>query len=86
MSAKIHVVETGDSLWKIAKHYGVNLQDIIKANPEIKDPNKIFPGDKIQIRGVEEEKAGGSRSEIYPRRKLFFGDACRLSGVRMTPG
>lgn len=29
---KIHVVQKGESLWVIAKKYGVSVQDIVKAN------------------------------------------------------
>ncbi len=29
---KIHIVQKGESLWVIAKKYGVSVQDIVKAN------------------------------------------------------
>ncbi|QNO14887.1 SafA/ExsA family spore coat assembly protein [Alkalicella caledoniensis] len=45
----IYVVQPGDSLFKIAKKYGVSLNDLIAANPQIKDPNLIFPGQKIIV-------------------------------------
>jgi nucleoid-associated protein YgaU len=48
-----YVVKSGDSLSKIAKqHYG-NANEwkrIFEANTDvIKDPNKIFPGQKLKI-------------------------------------
>ena len=43
-------VKTGDNLSKIAKQYGKKVEDIIKLNPEIKDPNKIQPGQKIKTK------------------------------------
>jgi nucleoid-associated protein YgaU len=46
-------VKSGDSLSKIAKHYygsGNQWKTIFDANTDIlKDPNKIFPGQKLKI-------------------------------------
>ena len=50
---KIYEVKSGDSLSKIAKHeYGdaSKWQQIFEANQDVlKDPNKIFPGQKLKI-------------------------------------
>ena len=43
----IYVVKPGDNLTNIAKKYNMTVSDILKANPQIKDANKIYPGDKI---------------------------------------
>ena len=39
----------GDTLWGIAKRYDVTLAALIAANPQIKNPNLIYPGDKVLI-------------------------------------
>ncbi len=44
-----YTVVKGDTLWLIAKKFGVTLEDLVKANPQIKDPNRIYPGNKINI-------------------------------------
>ena len=45
----IYTVKKGDVLSKIAAKYGVTVEQIMKANPKIKNPNMIAPGDKIVI-------------------------------------
>jgi nucleoid-associated protein YgaU len=43
-------VKSGDTLSKIGHHHGVSWQDIFEANKDtIKDPDKIFPGQKLRI-------------------------------------
>ena len=42
-------VRKGDTLWEIAGTYGVTLTDLIRANPQIKNPNLIRPGDRVNI-------------------------------------
>lgn len=49
-----HTVVSGDSVWKIAVKYQVGLSEIISANPHIKDPALIYPGQKITIPTVDE--------------------------------
>ncbi len=45
----IYTVLKGDSLWKIAVKYQVGLSEIISANPQFKNPNLIYPGDKVSV-------------------------------------
>jgi spore coat assembly protein SafA len=44
-----YTVRKGDTLWGIAKRYHVTLTALIAANPKIKNPNLIYPGDKVTI-------------------------------------
>ncbi len=48
-STKEHLVIKGDIFWKIAQKYKVTVPKLIGANPHIKDPARIFPGDKLII-------------------------------------
>lgn len=48
-SSSKYTVVKGDTLTAIAKKYGVTLAELIKANPQIKDPNLIYPGQVINI-------------------------------------
>lgn len=45
----VYSVQSGDSLSRIAKKSNVSLRAILKANPGIKDPNRIKIGDEIII-------------------------------------
>lgn len=44
-----HTVRRGETMFTIAKAYGVSLGRLIAANPEIRDPAHIMPGDKLVI-------------------------------------
>jgi LysM repeat protein len=44
-----YTIQKGDYLGKIAKDAEISLRDLLKLNPQIKDPNKIMPGEKIKL-------------------------------------
>ena len=48
-SQRIHTVRKGDTLWTVAKRYGVELAALIRANPQIKNPNLIYPGEAVRV-------------------------------------
>jgi uncharacterized YkwD family protein/spore coat assembly protein SafA len=48
-AAVTHTVVKGDSMWKIAVKYEVGLSEIKSANPHIKNPDLIYPGDVLNI-------------------------------------
>ncbi len=47
-TTKIHTVSAGDTLYLIAKKYGVKLDDIMRANPRI-DPYNLMIGTELYI-------------------------------------
>ncbi|GFN33610.1 LysM peptidoglycan-binding domain-containing protein [Paenibacillus xylaniclasticus] len=49
-----HVVKQGDTLWKLSKAWGVPLNDLIKANPQLKNPNVLLTGDIVNIPKVNQ--------------------------------
>ncbi len=44
-----HTVVKGESMWKIAVKYEVGLQEIIDANPQVKNPDLIYPDQVLTI-------------------------------------
>lgn len=45
-----HIVAKGETLTKIAKKYNTTLDNIKKLNPDIKDVNKIYVGQKVRVK------------------------------------
>ena len=44
-----HTISKGDTMWKIASKYQVGTSEIINANPQISNPNLIYPGQVLTI-------------------------------------
>ena len=55
---RTHVVQFGDMLSSIAVRYGISLQQLIQANPQVLNPDLIYPGDQIQLPGADGQGAG----------------------------
>lgn len=54
---QVYTVQQGDSLWKIAVRYQVGVSEIIQANPQFKNPNMIYPGQKVNIPNLATTKS-----------------------------
>lgn len=67
----VYTVKSGDSMWKIATKYQVGVSEIIAANPNIKNPNLIYPNQKINIPDISDAKA-------------FEKEVIRLTNVERT--
>lgn len=46
---KTHAVQRGETLWSIARDNGTTLQALLKANPQIKNPNLIAVGERVRL-------------------------------------
>ena len=44
-----HVVQRGETLWQIAAQYEIEPDNLIASNPQIKNPDMIFPGQVITV-------------------------------------
>ncbi len=55
--AATHVVQSGESLWKISKKYQIGLSEIIEANQQIENPDLINPNQKVNIPTKDEIKS-----------------------------
>lgn len=44
-----YIVCTGDTLWNLAKECNTTVEEIMRYNPEIKDPDLIYVGQILVI-------------------------------------
>ena len=49
-----HTVVQGDTMWKLAVRYQVGTSEIIQANPQIANPDLIYPGQILNIPQVSQ--------------------------------
>lgn len=49
-----HTVVRGDTMWKLAVKYQVGTSEIIAANPQVADPDLIYPGQILNIPQVSD--------------------------------
>lgn len=61
-------VRSGDTLISIAKHAGTSLQELLRANPEIKNPNLIYPGQVLRLPGQSALVGGNIGALAAPPR------------------
>lgn len=69
---KIHIVKQGDSLFALSQKYGVPLQKIIEANPQITNPDVLAVGDKVKIPAAPIPVP--DNSEVYYKHTVKQGD------------
>ncbi len=69
---KRYIVQKGDTLFFIAKRFGVSLDALIRANPQIKDPNLIFPGDVVFIPQAPAPPKPPARKYIVQKGDTLF--------------
>ena len=48
-AGKTHTVRQGETLWGIAQNYGLELTELIRLNPQIKNPNLIVVGEEVRV-------------------------------------
>jgi LysM repeat protein len=79
-------VRRGDSMSAIAQRHGVSLQDLIAANPQVRDPNQIRVGQELRLPGnaaVNEEARAAPSGRTYTVRS---GDTMNAIAARHGVG
>ena len=61
-----YTVKPGDNLSRIAMRNGITLPQLLQANPQIKDPNKISVGDVLNLPGDSTGVPAGSTDDTKP--------------------
>lgn len=69
---KIHIVQKGDTLWEIAKKYGVDFEELKQVNSHLSSPDMIMPGMKIKIpsssKPVKKETKKPTQKEVIKEK------------------
>ena len=90
VSASSYRVRSGDCLWKIARQHGVSLQSVIRANPQIKNPDLIHPDDTVNIPGAggggEAKPKRGGLVGLIDRAKDKFVEGAKKAGEAIKGG
>jgi spore coat assembly protein SafA len=69
-----YTVQPGDSMFLIAQRFGVSLNALIAANPQIQNPNLIFPGQVICVPSAQSTicPPGTFRYTVQPGDSMFL--------------
>ena len=44
-----YVVQPGDTIYEIGRRFGYTVDQIVALNPDLKDPNLIYPGEVLEL-------------------------------------
>lgn len=84
----VHVVQSGDTLSKIANKYGLDWKELAKVN-DLENPNRIFPGDKITLTETEltsiDEDVVNKDEQTTPKNVIVMvGDGMGLGQLEVS--
>ncbi|HEY7969274.1 MAG TPA: LysM domain-containing protein [Candidatus Limnocylindrales bacterium] len=65
---QVYTIKKGDTLLKVARTHGLTLEELLTANPAIKNPNKVSEGQQIVI-PVPSASDGSGPASAAPSRK-----------------
>ncbi|TCP54399.1 spore coat assembly protein SafA [Tumebacillus sp. BK434] len=83
---KLHTVQKGDSLWKIAKMHGITLDAMIAANPQLANPDVLEVGQQVNVPllpGVPEYEGPGT--DVVPPGMGPVAEEPERPGPDMAP-
>lgn len=59
-----HRVVKGDTMWKLSRAYGISLQSVIDANPQVENPDLIYPDEILNIPVDDDYGMSGYEVEV----------------------
>lgn len=77
-STSTYTVMPGDTMWHIATKHGIGVNELLTANPQITNPNLIFPGQIINV--SKTTSAPGTSDDI----KALESEVVRLVNIERT--
>jgi len=80
-ATKNYTVQSGDSMWKICNKFQTGISEVVSLNPQISNPNNIYPGRILRIPNIDAIKAIESQViTIVNRERASAG----LPGLRLN--
>ncbi|GAB6087108.1 LysM peptidoglycan-binding domain-containing protein [Alkaliphilus crotonatoxidans] len=81
----IYTIQRGDTLFSIARNYGITVQQMIQANPQIADPNLVQVGQRVCIPVILKQQATGiSKIDLEPLRQDKITGVALLDSSELT--
>lgn len=76
----IYTVKSGDNMTRIARDHDMTLAELEKANPQIENASKIWPGDQVRVPGmcVQETPKGCSEFQQSYAQDSYSGPVCEM--------
>lgn len=92
-TAQNYAVRAGDTMSSIAARAGVSMRELAVANPQVRNINRIYPGDQIAVpnnvavRAARPQLHPGSGAERPPARPIAGVGETRMAGgtLNLTP-
>lgn len=81
--SRTHEVARGDTLGAIARGAGLTVAQVLAANPQIRNPDQIYPGDRIALPAPGPERVNAPREPAAVERVAPVG-AARLTEGTLT--
>lgn len=77
-----YTVQPGDTMFTIAQRFGVSLNALIAANPQITNPNLIFPCDVLCVPGKKDKEPQPPCVVLLERSQTIISDAAGSALIR----
>lgn len=87
-SNQYYFAKSGDTLGSIAKKYGLSLKELLRLNPQIKNPDLIHVGDKIAVDIIKIEytvRKGDTLSSIAAKHGMKLQNLLDLNPQIKNP-
>ncbi|MET3574662.1 LysM peptidoglycan-binding domain-containing protein [Bhargavaea ullalensis] len=86
----VHIVQKGDTLWKISRQYGVPFEEVKRLNAHLANPDYIVPGMKIFLpdhvkKGKGEKPMEHPYKDGKPKKPTRVPPASESSGLKPVP-
>lgn len=79
---RTHIVQKGDTLWKIAKQYGIGFEELKRLNAHLANPDYIVPGMEIIL---PDEDTTHSKEKTLPEKAKKIETPPKAKTVETPP-